>query len=140
MNSPLAGLSKFDFFGVFLLRFGAGALAAYHGGPLLFGGMEAFRDAGSGAAIVSLPPNLFVAAGAASAVIQLLGGICLILGIFTRGAALLLTIVAGFGLANVIATGDYFSLNAFALLQVTLVFFSLAFIGPGRLSIDRKGI
>ena len=140
MKPSLAGLSKFDYFGVLLLRIGAGALAVFHGFPILTGGSDAWTDIGSGIAITTLSPSFFLAAGIASAIIQVFGGLFLLIGLFTRGAALFLTLVAGFGLANAIAQGDYFSLNAFALLHVTLVYFSIAFIGPGRLSVDRKGV
>ncbi len=139
MRSPLVALSKFDYFGVLLLRVGAGMLVAYHGFPALSGGQDAWREIGSGAAIAALPPFLFVAAGLTSAVIQVLGGLSLILGLFTRGAALLLAIVSGFALANIIEQRD-FTLTFFAYLQFTLLFLGLAFIGPGRLSIDRKGV
>ena len=139
MKLTLAGLSRFDFFGVFLLRTGVGVLATYHGFPIFFGGTAALEEVGSGAGITTLDPSLYLAAGIASAIIQVCGGILLVLGLFTRGAALFLTVVSGFALANIIAAGEY-ELAFFAHLQLTLVFLSLVFIGPGRFSLDRKGI
>lgn len=139
MKSPLAGLSKFDFFGVLLLRIGVGALLAFHGYPILTGGGKVWADVGEGASIATLPPNLFEAAGLTSGIIQVAGGILIIIGLFTRGTALLLAVVVGFALANLIAAGS-FQLSFLAHLQMTLVLLGLVFIGPGRLSLDRKGI
>ncbi|MDQ8203124.1 DoxX family membrane protein [Pelagicoccus sp. SDUM812003] len=139
MKLSLASLSKFDFFGVLVLRLGAGALVAFHGFPMLLGGADAWTEVGSGAAIARLPESLFLVAGLAACIIQVFGGLLLALGLFTRGAALFLTIVSAFALANVIQSGD-FHLTFFAHLQVTLLFFGLLFIGPGRFSLDRKGI
>lgn len=139
MKSPLAGLSKFDFFGVLLLRIGVGALLAFHGYPILTGGGKVWADVGEGASIATLPSNFFEAAGLASGILQVAGGILLIIGLFTRGTALLLTVVVSFALANHIAAGS-FQLSFLAHLQMTLVLLGLVFIGPGRLSLDRKGI
>lgn len=141
MKSPLAGLSQFDYFGVLLLRLGIGALVAFHGFPALVGGSEAWTEIGKGAAILHIPeiPFLLLSLGLASAILQTIGGLCLAIGLFTRGAALLLAIAASIALANIVAAHD-FSLNFFAHLQVTLLLYALVFIGPGRLSFDRKGI
>ncbi|MBD5780191.1 DoxX family protein [Pelagicoccus sp. NFK12] len=139
MKSPLAGLSKFDFFGVLLLRIGVGAVLAFHGYPILTGGGSVWTDVGKGAAIASLPPSFFEYAGLASGILQFIGGILLIIGMFTRGTALLLSIVVGFAIANLIAAGS-FQLGFLAHLQMILALLGLVFIGPGRLSLDRKGI
>lgn len=139
MRLSFAGLSKYDFIGQLLVRIGAGALAAFHGYPALIGGQDAWIDLGSGAAITTLSSDFFLVAGLISAAIQVFGGICLIIGLFTRGASLLLAIVAGFALANTIAAQD-FALSFFAYLHALLLFLGLLFIGPGRLSLDRRGI
>ncbi|EDY82044.1 DoxX subfamily, putative [Verrucomicrobiia bacterium DG1235] len=139
MKSPLAGLSKFDFFGVLLLRIGVGALLAFHGYPILTGGGDVWIEVGQGAEIASLNASLFKAAGLASGIIQFIGGILLVIGLFTRASSLFLTIVVSFALANHIAAGS-FQLSFLAHLQITLALLGLVFIGPGRLSLDRKGI
>lgn len=139
MKSPLAGLSKFDFFGVLLLRIGVGALLAFHGYPILTGGSSVWADVGQGAAIISLPAALFESAGLASGIIQVAGGLLIVFGLFTRGSALLLTLIVALALANHIDAGS-FQLSFLAHLQMTLALCGLVFIGPGRLSLDRKGI
>lgn len=139
MKLTLAGLGKYDYIGVLLLRIGVGALVAYHGFPALLGGADAWTDIGSGASIMRIDSSLYLALGLASCVIQVFGGLLLILGLLSRGASLLLVIVAGLALANIIQRGD-FALNFFAHLQITLTLLGLVFIGPGRLSFDRRGI
>ena len=139
MKLTLAGLSKFDFFGVLLLRIGIGALLIFHGWPALVGGNDAWKEIGSGAAIAKLPESLFWMAGLASSLVQLFGGLLLLIGLFTRASALCATLALGFALANLVHELS-FGLEFFAYLQLTLTCFSLAFIGPGRLSLDRKGI
>jgi len=139
MKSPLASLSKFDFFGVLLLRLGVGALLAFHGYPILTGGGKVWAEVGEGAALTTLPAQFYEMAGLASGLIQFMGGILLIIGLFTRGAAFFLTIVVGFALANHIIAGAY-QLSFLAHLQLVFALLGLVFIGPGRLSLDRKGI
>lgn len=139
MKSPLAALSKYDFFGVLLLRIGLGALVAFHGYPILFGGDTVWVEIGSGAALTGLNENLYWIAGLISGITQFLGGILLAIGLFTRGSALCLTVVVGFAVANHIH-GHSFGLSLLAHLQLALTLFSLVFIGPGRFSLDRKGI
>ncbi len=139
MKLTLAGLSRFDFFGVLLLRIGVGALTVFHGFPSLLGGRAVWTEIGQGAAIAQLNPSLYFVAGLVACLAQVFGGVMLVLGLFTRGTALCLTIAASFPLANLIAAQN-FELAFFAHLQIALVFFSLVFIGPGRVSLDRKGI
>lgn len=139
MKSPLAALSKYDFFGVLLLRIGIGALLAFHGYPILFGGDTVWTEVGSGAAITGLNSELYWIAGLLVGIAQFLGGILLIIGMFTRGTALCLTIVVGFAVANLIHAGS-FQLSFLAHLHLALTLLSIVFIGPGRFSLDRKGI
>ena len=139
MKLTLAGLGTYDYLGILLLRIGVGALVAYHGFPALLGGADAWTEIGSGAAIAKLNAQLFLAAGLASCVIQSFGGILLILGSLTRASALLIALIVGFALANIIARGNM-GLDFFSHLQILFALLALVFIGPGRLSFDRKGI
>lgn len=139
MRSPLASLSKFDFIGVFFLRAGLGALIAYNGFPLLIGGVETYERVGSAVSIIGLH-SLHLFFGLASAVIQSVGGLFLILGILTRGIALLLSILAGFALAGLIMNADSVDTMMFVYGQINLAALSLVFIGPGRFSLDRRGV
>jgi len=140
MKFSLAGLSKFDFFGVFILRASLGALFAAHGFPLFISGPNAWRRIGEVVNLTQIDtPYLYVYFGLASVMIQAFGGLALIAGLFTRGVAILQTIVLGFAVAMAYQRGESI-LHQLVYAQITLACFSLAFIGPGRFSLDRRGI
>ena len=73
-------------------------------------------------------------------VVQSVGGLFLILGIFTRGIGLLLFAIVGFALANLIIHSPEIDNVMVVYAQVNLTLLSLVFIGPGRLSLDRRGV
>lgn len=139
MKLSLAGLSKFDFLGVLFLRLGTGSLIAYHGFPLLVGGADGYERIGAPVALIGIS-SFHLVFGLAAAVIQAVGGLFLILGILTRSIALLLTVIAGFAIANLIHHSSEIDTALLVHIQVCLALLSLAFIGPGRFSLDRKGI
>jgi len=139
MKSGLSSLSKFDFFGVLLLRVGLGALVAYKGFPLLVSGTETYERIGSAVSLIGIP-SFHILFGIASAVIQTVGGVFLILGVLTRGMALLLSIIVGFALANLITHSSEIDSVMLVYAQVNLALLALVFIGPGRLSLDRRGV
>ena len=78
--------------------------------------------------------------GLASAVIQSVGGLFLILGILTRGIALLLSIIIGFALGRLILSAESVDTMMLVYGQINLAVLSLVFIGPGRFSLDRRGV
>ena len=138
MRSPLASLSKFDFIGVFFLRVGLGALVAYNGFPLLIGGVETYERVGSAVSIIGIH-SLHLLFGLASAVIQSVGGLFLLLGILTRG------ITSSIYHYRIRSSQTEFvaeSVETMMLVygQINLVALSLVFIGPGRFSLDRRGV
>jgi len=138
MKFSLAGLSKFDFFGVFILRSGLGALVAIHGFPLFISGPNAWKRVGDPVSLAGIDSfHLFF--GLASVMIQAFGGLALIAGLFTRGAALLQTIILGFAMASAYQRGESL-LDQMVYAQITLACFALILIGPGRFSLDRRGI
>ena len=138
MKLSLAGLSKFDFFGVFILRASLGVLFAVHGFPLFISGPNAWRRIGEAVSLAQIDSfHLFF--GLASVMIQSFGGLALAAGLFTRGIAILQTIILGFAMAMAFHRGESI-LYQLVYAQITLACFSLVFIGPGRLSLDRKGI
>ncbi len=139
MKVSLSSLSKFDFFGVFLLRLGVGSLIAYNGFPLLVGGVEAYERVGSAVALVGIG-SFHLLFGLASAVIQTVGGAFLVLGILTRGIAALLAIIVGLALAGLVMNSGSVDTVMLVHAQITLALLSLVFIGPGRFSLDRRGI
>lgn len=139
MTLSLSKLSNFDFLGVFLLRLGIGALIAFHGFPILVGGTEGYERVGSAVSLVGIH-SFHLVFGLAAAVIQSVGGLFLILGILTRGIALLLSVIVGLAIAGLIRNGGPVDLSFLVYCQVFLGVLSLVFIGPGRFSLDRRGV
>ena len=139
MAFSLSKLSKFDFLGVFLLRLGVGTLIAFHGFPLLVGGTDGYERIGSAASLVGIS-SFHLIFGLASAVIQSVGGLFLILGILTRGIAILLSVILGLAIANLIKGGGPIDTAFLVYSQVFLALVALVFIGPGRFSLDRRGV
>ncbi len=139
MKVALTGLSRFDFFGVLLLRIGIGVLVAYHGFPLWSEGPDSWERIGSAVSLIGIT-HFYLIFGILSVVIQSVGGLFLILGIFTRGIALLLSVIVGFALANLIIHSPEIDNVMMVYAQINLALLSLVFIGPGRLSLDRRGV
>ena len=116
--------------GLLVLRVLAGAGIAYHGYGKVFGGhMDRFA---AGVAAMGLPlPGFFAWAAALS---ELVGGICLALGLGTRMAALLILatmLVAAFGKH----AGDPFGKRELALMYGTAAL-TLLLTGPGKMALD----
>ncbi|OUW16339.1 MAG: hypothetical protein CBD18_06935 [Opitutales bacterium TMED158] len=139
MTLSLSKLSKFDFIGVFFLRLGVGALIAFHGFPLLIGGTNGYERLGSAMSLLGIDA-LYLIFGLASAVLQSVGGLFLILGILTRGMAILLSFIVGLAVANLIRSGTEIDTVFLVYCQTLLSLIALVFIGPGRFSLDRRGV
>ena len=140
MKAPLAFLSKFDFIGVLALRLGLGSIVIVHGFAPFIGGAKTWKEAGSGLANVGLDQtNLFLVFGLISVMLQVFGGFCLIVGLFTRLTALMLAVVVAIFTAGLLNAGEPL-LHILVAIQIAIGFFSLMLIGPGRLSLDRRGV
>lgn len=116
--------------GLLLLRLTLGMIFFTHGYPKL-----AHSGAGMQGFFVQhgLPGYFVYVAG----VVEVFGGILLVLGLFTRGAALLLAIEMGVAIWKVHSGGGYLAVHNYefplALLAASL---ALATVGAGRLSLD----
>jgi putative oxidoreductase len=72
-----------------------------------------------------------------SGVLEIFGALLLVLGLFTRGAALLLAIEMGVAIWKVHSTGSYLAVHNYEFpLAMLAGSFALATIGAGRLSLD----
>ena len=113
------------------LRLGIGVIFVFYGYPMLFKDAQRTSEA---FARLGLPFPLHYIAGT----IELFGGLLLIAGLFTRYAALLLTVVMGVGIwkvhlgKGILAVPEY----QFPLI-VGLACFVLATTGAGAISLDR---
>jgi putative oxidoreductase len=121
--------------GLLLLRAVVGLVFVMHGGAKLFvyglaGTVGAFEGMG-----VPLPQ---VSAPVVTAV-ELLGGLALILGAWTRWAGLLLAVDMGVAILLVRLPGGFFAPDGFEL-ELTLLacVLALAALGPGPISVDAK--
>lgn len=121
--------------GLLIMRIGLGIGLIIHGLPKLVGGTAEW--ARLGASMSHLGINFFpVFWGFLIAVTEGIGGVLLIIGAFYRPVCLLLTF------AMIVATarqmgdpkGSYARSQP---LQMAFTFFGLAFVGPGRFSIDK---
>ena len=106
---------------------------------LIYHGMQAFRpdemkDYTPWLADLHVPmPDIMPYVGKAT---ELLGGICLVLGLFTRVATIMLILNFTF-ISFVMGHGKIFtdSQHAFMFALMSLIFF---FVGPGRWSLDNR--
>lgn len=123
--------------GLLLMRVGLGAMfVLVHGAPKLFGGPETWSKVGM--AMGSLGISAFpVFWGFLAACAEFFGGLCLILGLFTRVAALFLA--GNLAVATIMhLTGGDGIARASHAIEDGIVFLSLIFIGAGAYSLDRR--
>tara|TARA_B110000037_G_C16982989_1_gene449807 strand:+ start:298 stop:723 length:426 start_codon:yes stop_codon:yes gene_type:complete len=141
MKASLAILSRFDFIGILLLRIGAGAAIAYQGFTFLPEGPEKWEAIGHAAGLIGIIDvyHSHMILGLVSIILASCGGLAIVLGLLTRGLSLTLGIISGFAVATLIQQGNDI-LEIILALQLALSLLAIAFIGPGRLSLDRKGI
>ena len=129
-------LAKYRDAGLLVLRLGLGIAFLIHGLPKLTAGPKFWVSLGS--AMDHLGIHQFhVVFGFLASVTEGIGGLLLILGAFYRPTCLLLTfvmIVATLQLAT--ERGNDFKIYSHPL-KMAVVFFGLAFVGPGRFSIDK---
>lgn len=120
---------RFSGWGAFFLRLALGAIFIIRGGQHLFGifggaGLEAFSR--TFLRLGLKPPSIWALAISA---IELIGGIFLVLGIFTRGSALLLTILSA---ALIIIHLSWGVLVLQFPILILVACLSLLLTGPGR--------
>ena len=123
--------------GLLALRVGVGLMfMACHGGPKLFGGPETWAKVGQAMGSVGL--HAFPAAwGLLAAAAEFFGGLCLILGLLTRPAALFMAVTMVVAATMHLSRGDGLS-GASHAIEAGIVFFSLVLIGAGRYSLDHR--
>lgn len=138
MKPSLAFLKRFDFFGILMLRIGAGTAIAFRGFPLLLAGPEEWSNIGRAVGLIGIE-GFYLLFGLLAVILESFGGVAVVLGLLTRSMALSLAIIMAF----VVATMINHSEELFHILlaaQLGLTFLAIVFIGPGRVSLDRKGV
>lgn len=120
--------------GFMVLRVGMGALFALHGWAKILGGRATWQWLGSQLEMfgITFMPEVW---GCIAAIAEFGGGICLVLGMASRPAALLLCCVMGVAVAYHIQKGDPYEVYSHPMaLLVAMV--AIVIAGPGSFSID----
>ena len=116
--------------GLLLLRVALAIIFIYHGYPKIAhagGGMQEFF-------VQHGLPGYFLYI---SGVLETFGGGLLLLGLFTRPAALLLAIEMGVAIWKVHSSGGFYAVHNYELpLTIATACFALATVGAGMLSVD----
>ena len=125
--------------GALALRVPVGIILAAHGAQKLFGwfGGYGLEATGQWMASIGFTPGLLMAFLAGSA--EFFGGLALILGVFTRPAAIAAAFTMAVAMTVHLGNGLFVSNNgyefALSLLAATV---ALAFIGGGSLAVDQR--
>ncbi|HXN22975.1 MAG TPA: DoxX family protein [Candidatus Dormibacteraeota bacterium] len=121
-------LEKFKPISLLLLRCALALIFMTHGYPKLFG-----QNPNGQPVIVPPSGSLVYLAG----VVELFGGALMLLGLFTRAAALLLAVDMGLAVWNLVELGGYLATKQYELpLILCAASLALATVGPGIISID----
>ena len=108
----------------------------YHGYPKLLGGPEQWEVVGRSMKYlgVNFTPAIW---GFLSAVTETFGGFLLLIGLAFRPACIFLMFTMTVAATMHLSNGDGLMIASHAL-ELGIVFLGLAFIGPGRFSVDKK--
>ena len=130
-------LAKYRDAGLLIMRIGLGIAFLIHGLPKLSGGVAVWKGVGTAMANIGIHqwPAFW---GFLAAVTEGIGGLLLVLGAFYRPTCLLLTFVMVIATLQVSADAKVRNFNAYSHpLKMAVVFLGLAFVGPGKFSIDK---
>ncbi|MDZ7716854.1 MAG: DoxX family protein [Balneolaceae bacterium] len=127
---------KYRNVGLLILRIGLGIMLIIHGSPKLFGGPEMWTEVGQATQSlgINFTPMFF---GFMAAITEFFGGIFLLLGLFFKPTLSMLIVVMIVATATNIAANDGFAAISHSI-ELAIVFISLLFIGPGKLSLDNR--
>jgi putative oxidoreductase len=133
----LGFLGRYRDAGLFILRVGIGVCFLIHGWPKI-SNPDMWERLGGAVGVLGFAPPAAVAKvfGFLAALAEFGGGICLILGFLFRPACILMSCTMAVALATHLKKGDGFGVYSHAL-ESLILFFSLIFIGPGKISIER---
>jgi putative oxidoreductase len=129
-GSLMKSLNSLQPLGLLALRLALGIIFFFHGYPKLAhqgGGMQGFF-------VQHGLPGYFVFI---SGTLEVFGGLLLVLGLFTRGAALLLAVEMAVAIWKVHSGGGYLAVHNYEFpMAVLTACFALATVGAGTISLD----
>ena len=120
--------------GLLILRIGLGGMYLTHGTPKILAGPEMWEKLGMAMGNIGIH-FLPVFWGFMASLSEFAGGICLMLGLFTRPACALLAFTMTIASCTHFSRGDGLK-GASHAMENGIVFLSMIFIGPGKYSID----
>lgn len=130
-----SGLGKYRDFGLLLMRLGLGGMfIVVHGYPKMIGGPPLWEKIGGAVGSVGIH-GYPVYWGFMAAFSELVGGVLLVLGLFTRPALALMLCTMVVAVASQLGHGLG---GASHPIEVGVALLGLLFLGPGRHSFDRE--
>lgn len=134
--AALSSLSKFKNTGLLLIRVGLGIMFVMHGYPKLLGGPDRWESVGSAMGHMGIT-FLPVFWGLLAALAETVGGVCFLLGLYFRPIALVLAFTMLVAALSHLGRGDGLK-GASHAIEIGVVFVGLAFVGPGKYSVDKR--
>lgn len=122
--------------GWFILRLGYGIMFIWHGAPKVFGGPEKWEQLGSSMELLGIGFGHTVW-GFLAGMAEFGGGICLVLGLFTRPAAVLLLATMLVAATRHIMNDDPFARISHPI-EAAVVFLAILIAGAGSISLDAR--
>ncbi len=119
-----------------VLRIGIGIMFLFHGVPKIWGGYDTWVWLGGRMELIGI--NFWPAFwGFLASLAEALGGLLLILGLFTRYTAIVMAFTMLIAVLHKFSTGDGFA-GASHAIELGILFIFLAMMGPGTLSLDKS--
>ncbi|SEK22843.1 DoxX family protein [Parapedobacter koreensis] len=134
--AALSWLGKYKNTGLLLIRIGLGVMFIMHGYPKLLGGPARWEGIGGAMGEVGIT-FLPVVWGLLAALAETVGGLFFLLGFLSRPTALILAFTMLIASLRHLGAGDGL-MGASHAIEIGIVFFGLAFIGPGKYSVDKR--
>jgi len=133
--AALGKLGNYKNFGLLIIRVGLGIMFVYHGYPKLLGGQKMWTQLGESTKYVGIH-FLPMVWGLLCAIVETVGGLLLVLGLWFRPVCILLFINLFVATAAQFAGGGL--QEAAHPIEDAIVFAGLIFLGPGKFSVDKK--
>jgi putative oxidoreductase len=133
--AALGKLGNYKNFGLFIIRVGLGIMFIYHGYPKLLGGQKMWEQLGESTKYVGIHfmPMVW---GLLCALVETVGGVLLVIGLWFRPVCILLLINLAVAVAVSLHGGGL--QDAAHAIEDAIVFAGLIFLGPGKYSVDKK--